>query len=531
MKAGSVTGGSVTGGSVTGGSVTGGSATGGSATGARATMFEVERERTWRIWLLFAVLVALFFAGVWAMAVILGLALSSFLLEPSLLRMAFSLPGLGVLFTVAVVVGVVYWLSSRIEARERLLKAMCAASLDPADRYHQRLADLVDEVRMATGSRHIDCVVVPTVGMNTFAFSDFAGGGTIGVTEGALARLTRQQLEAVVAHETAHIVSGDALTATVACLLFGIYSSARDKLGDVAGASAAERDSVGLVPLFLLIQGVLALLELASAIVSAAISRQREFKADAAAVRYTRDPLSLAQALQTISRHTGGAGFIAAGLSALCIRPAGGGFEWLGRLAATHPPMEQRITALLRMANVNWVQFAQDAEKAERSMTEREHYMPAPALVTATVPQATGSAPATSDSPTGPACPSCRSALTPTLYEGLEILACRVCGGRLASQEQVERIIARREIAFTDEQRRLAALVRQEGDRLRRKAVLSRGARQILTPCPLCGKAMLRRHYNLQYAVEVDICMVCDRVWFEKDELEVLQLLVEDAVE
>lgn len=129
------------------GSVTGRSVTGRSATGARATMFEVERERAWRIWLLFAILVALFFAGVWAMAVTLGLALSSFLLDPGLLRVTFSLPGLGVLFTVAVVVGVVYWLSSRIDARARLLKAMCAAPLDLADRYHQRLADLVDEMR------------------------------------------------------------------------------------------------------------------------------------------------------------------------------------------------------------------------------------------------------------------------------------------------------------------------------------------------------------------------------------------------
>ena len=84
--------------------------------------------------------------------------------------------------------------------------------LDAGDRYHQRLANIVEEMRIATGSPRIECVTVRTLGLNAFAFSDLHGGGVIGVTEGALARLSRQQLQGVVAHEFAHVLSGTYVT-------------------------------------------------------------------------------------------------------------------------------------------------------------------------------------------------------------------------------------------------------------------------------------------------------------------------------
>ena len=382
-------------------------------------------------------------------------------------------------------------------------------------------------MRLATGSRRIDCVVVPIVGINAFACSDFAGGGTIGVTEGALARLTRQQLQAIVAHEIADIASGDAVTATVACSLFGVYSSVCEKLDDAAEAGAGASAGANFMSLFLLPRVALGLIQLGSAVVAAALSRQREFRADAAAVRYTRDPLSLAQALPAIARHSGGAGFIPSGLSPLCIITAGGWATWLDRLAMGHPPMEQRIGVLLESANVSWPQFAQEALHAEHAMEQREHSAPLPAGTAGGVVAAS----LASDVGGRPLCPTCQRPLTSIPFEGIEILVCGACGGRLVTPEQVQRILARREVEFTDEQRRLADVTRREGDHLRRQAVLSRGQRQALTSCPVCGRAMLRRQYSLQDAVEVDICLVCDVIWFDKDELEVLQLLVEGDVE
>ena len=107
-------------------------------------------------------------------------------------------------------------------------------------------------MRIASGAPRIECVTVATLGFNAFAFSDLHGGGVIGVTEGALARLSRQQLQAVVAHEFAHVLSGSYVTVTVSCLLFGIYSVAGRELDEAAdaGSDADEASAVlGMVPL------------------------------------------------------------------------------------------------------------------------------------------------------------------------------------------------------------------------------------------------------------------------------------------
>ena len=109
---------------------------------------------------------------------------------------------------------------------------MHARALDPDDRFHQRLADIVEEMRIATGGPPVRCLTVPTQAMNAFAFSDLHGGACIGVTEGALSRLSRAQVEAVVAHEFGHVMSGDYVTVTSACLLFGVFTSLGGGLQD-----------------------------------------------------------------------------------------------------------------------------------------------------------------------------------------------------------------------------------------------------------------------------------------------------------
>jgi len=128
-------------------------------------------------------------------------------------------------------------------------------------------------------------------------------------------------------------------------------------------------------------------------------------------------------------------------------------------------------------------------------------------------------------------CPSCGAGLAPADYEGIPLKVCRTCGGRLASTDEVHRIAARREIAFMDEQQHLADLIVAQGDDLRRAARLARGRPGVpLVPCPGCGTTMMRRHYSYEHAVEVDYCSLCDLYWFEKDELETLQILLERQV-
>jgi Zn-dependent protease with chaperone function/Zn-finger nucleic acid-binding protein len=528
------------------------------------TMMVIEREARWRSWLLFAVLVAAMYVMV-GVVLLAGYLTLQFVWVERLTGEISWLPGWRpsvVVFALATACAVGYWFLSRIDAKGRLLKAMHATPLDPADRFHKRLADVVEEMRLATGAPHLECVVVAATGMNAFAFSDMRGSGCIGVTEGALSRLSRQQLQAVVAHEVAHVLSGDYVTTTSACLLFGIYSGASDALLAAAVRGGSVFVSIGAMLLWVLLAGV----RLGSSIVNAAISRDRELAADMAAVRFTRDPLSLAQALHMMRRHPGGAGFIPSGLSPLCIRPTdfGGGGGRIDRWFATHPPIDTRIVRLLNVAHVGFDEFTRQAADAEGTLEGREHSAlpprplklglheglagftatgvmrigesavaagPAAAalLRTASTPVTPAAGSSAMASPVGAfTCPACGDGLVDADYEGVGVKVCDECAGRLVSESGVKRIVTRRTVAFTDGQQRLADLVAERGDALRRAAVLARSAPQSgLVACPRCGRTMMRRHYDYDHAVEVDRCPFCELVWFEKDELEVLQILIE----
>jgi Zn-dependent protease with chaperone function/Zn-finger nucleic acid-binding protein len=528
---------------------------------ARRTLFDIERERRWRVWLLFALLVAMVDVAVWIACLIVAVAF--YLSFPVVDTVGWVLRPQVVLLILGVSLGlsVLYWFAAQVGARGRLLRALHCAPLDPGDRYHQRLASIVEEMRLATGGPPIQCRTVPTLGLNAFAFSDLRGGGVIGVTEGALSRLSRQQLEAVVAHEFAHVLSGNYVTVTVSCLLFGVYEALGEELEEAMLATAATR-AVPVAFGALLLRGWLWVLQLASSITSAALSRERERHADLAAVRYTRDPLSLAEALRIISRHPGGAGSIPEGLAPLCIRQTG---EPRGRLLGlrreTHPPIGQRIGVLLALAHVAPSDFERHVEEAGERFHKREHWAAPPAatggpwrgldellpltpsfaaaVATAVPPAAAASLPAKPSRAAGArpvwaggvmSCPACGHSLEPADYEGMRPLVCRGCGGRLATEEQVKRIVARREVGFTPDQEHLADVLAASGDRLRRAARLARGRPGVPhVPCPRCGKSMMRGHYDYEYAVEVDRCVICGLVWFERNELEALQILTERA--
>lgn len=514
----------------------------------RKTVFEVQREQRWRTWLLFVLLLLLVYVAVWVACLVVALSVYMVIPASGVFSVVLDWRNTGIILGAALVFSVVYWYVARIGARQRLLRAMHCRPLDAGDRYHQRLANIVEEMRIATGAPRIDCVTVPTLGMNAFAFSDLKGAGVIGVTEGALARLSRPQLQGVVAHEFAHILSGAYATATVSCLLFGIYSALGD---DLEAAASGEEDApwalVGLTAIML--SAWLSVVQVASRVASAALSRERELEADVAAARYTRDPLSLAQALRMIGRHPAGGGYIPEGLVPLCIRAteddAG---RPLARWERTHPPLGLRVNRLLALAHVSPDDFERQAGETAQRFDDREHSVRPPAfaeeragglaalggIASGAARPAGRPAPGPAGSPgantgvgPGATCPSCGGTLGAADYEGIPLRVCRDCGGRLASTDQVRRIAARREVTFSDEQRRLAELLVAQGDALRR-ARLARGEAGVpFVACPGCGTAMIRRHYSYEHAVEVDYCSPCDLYWFEKDELEALQILLE----
>ena len=243
------------------------------------------------------------------------------------------LPSAGGVLLVALMLAVLYWFLSRRSAADRLIRVMHARPLDPGDRFHHQLSDIVEEMRVATGGPAVRCLTVPTRAMNAFTFSDLHGGACIGVTEGALSGLSRRQLQGVVAHEFGHVLSGDYVTATSACLLFGVYSSIRDSLEEGIDDGRA-------------VYGLRAVL------LHSCRRRRRSptppCRASASGrpmprPRYTRDPLSLAQALQMMVRSP-----VAAATSPTACPPCASGRRTSPPTASSRvpwPPIRRSTTA------------------------------------------------------------------------------------------------------------------------------------------------------------------------------------------
>jgi Zn-finger nucleic acid-binding protein len=131
-------------------------------------------------------------------------------------------------------------------------------------------------------------------------------------------------------------------------------------------------------------------------------------------------------------------------------------------------------------------------------------------------------APLTADS-----CPRCQRPLVAVDYEGVQIEKCPFCQGTLVSEKDVQRLILRREVGFSE---KIQLLV--EGFKKQQEANFVRPKidPQTLYPCVKCrdGKSrMLRMFYTAAYPVEVDKCVHCGSLWFDPDELEALQYLIE----
>ncbi len=494
------------------------------------TYTEIEQEKSIRIWTFFLVVLIFYFL----IAAILGnltkvfFALNSeaagkanlFLNQREVLYV--------LLFALcAAVIHAAYSVNNAMPLIQRNLEAQ---NVDLSDKYHERFKRIVDEVNVATGNKYkITPIVIPTVAMNAFAISDNRRNAVIGVTEGLLSKLNRQQLEAVVAHECGHIVSGDSFQTTVGCALFGIYAAMLAGIGKVLRGGrirSSGRSSGGSIILFLLIVYiVLNIMQFFYNLIRLFVSRDRELRADAIAVKLTRDPISLSEALYAISRGWRGLGYIDRNLESLFIinparEPVDEAEGFFPDLLSTHPPVSKRIAILAGMAHADVKNIQEDViadEKlrgASRQIVGNER--PRPIII--------------NDEPVPPAspfsCPKCRQPLIDEEYEGAAVERCTFCEGVLVGKGCLPRIIIREEKGFTDRIKKMAALTQEDGLRRMRDKVKA-GAPSYLK-CPKCSQDMLRNFYTMAYLVEVDRCDTCNLIWLDKDELEILQYLIEN---
>lgn len=242
-----------------------------------------------------------------------------------------------------------------VVARDLGGRPVSPGTTDPLER---RLLNVVEEMAIASG------VPVPEVwlledepGINAFAAGTDPANAVIGVTRGCLERLTRAELQGVVAHEFSHILNGDMrLNQRLIGWVFGLIMVATagrlilESLRHVRVRSSRDSRGAGGLVLALLVTGLALWLigslgTLFARLLQAAVSRQREFLADAAAVQFTRDPSGIADALKKIGGHAAhGVLQNAQAGEARHLFFASSDFLRLG--LATHPPLPERIRRL-----------------------------------------------------------------------------------------------------------------------------------------------------------------------------------------
>ncbi|MDF3030351.1 MAG: protease [Moraxellaceae bacterium] len=251
-------------------------------------------------------------------------------------------------------------------------------SFATTDARERQFINIIAEMAIASGvSAPTPYVMDREHGINAFVAGLTTDQAVVVVTAGALEAFERDELQAVIGHEFSHILNGDMrLNVQLLALLAGIL--ALGQFGGVLMRMASETASTrsdrkgGAWPLFpvgLLVWLVGSIGLLFGRLIKAAISRQREFLADASSVQFTRNPDGLAGALLKIRNHTGFSWLInwhAESMSHMCFAETLGFSSWL----ATHPPLEKRIAVLGRHYLVR--DRARQRERLRRTQTAAE---------------------------------------------------------------------------------------------------------------------------------------------------------------
>lgn len=194
--------------------------------------------------------------------------------------------------------------------------------------------------------------IVPSQNPNAFATGRDPQHSAIAVTEGILQILPEDELEGVIAHELTHIANRDTLTQAVAATIAGAISFLAQMLSYSLWFSPYSRDDRnGPNPLGLLLTVILA--PIAATVIQLAISRTREFAADAGSARITGNPRALARALQRLDATARQIPLNAnPAFEPLLITNAFSG-QFMSNLFSSHPPTEARVEALLRLEEQN----------------------------------------------------------------------------------------------------------------------------------------------------------------------------------
>lgn len=564
--------------------------------------YDIQRSQWQKSLAVFIVLILFYFLaiGLIALAVIVSFGVAAAGVHP--FSGPFLVKVLAVVLGVSAVIAVVHYLDARRFGAPYILKRLEAQPPEYSDRYHKQFADTVEEMRIASGLPRVRAYVIPSFTINSMALVEPGGTPAIAVTEGLLADCTRDELQAVAAHELAHISRGDAFYVTLVCSLANFLEKIQSALEpeDSPPDDGAAGGRRGAPPV--LVYLAVAFSSVVMHLFSMLLSREREILADAAAAEICRNPAALARALYKAHLKSSFVGDFSLTYNPLFIvapRLSSDDEEGVfSRVFNSHPPLMKRIKLLAQMANLEPANIIDQVSEGQRlreqargvllsfeelrqapsprppspgqaaaaeggriwQIQDREGrwqgplslaelillpYFTAPLMVKNL--QENVVAPArefrqikqgilnlSRKQPVDPSqknrCPRCLLLLAETFYEGVPIQACSGCGGRLVDASHMDRILLRRELTFSPGLLDKARLFKEEFllNPVRKQRAREQEAENL--NCPSCGYRLAARPYNYQYFIPVDKCLSCGKVWFDADELEILQILVEKRV-
>ncbi len=237
-----------------------------------------------------------------------------------------------------------YWFSDKV--------AIAQAHAVPADAaQYPELHRIVENLAITAGLPKPRIFLIEDPAPNAFAAGRDKNHAVIAVTSGLLQMMNKSELEGVLAHELSHIGNRDILVMTIAVVLVGVLSMLANiflRVSFWGGGRNNEREGGNV---FVLIAGVIAIVlaPIAAQLIQLAISRKREFLADASGALLTRYPEGLESALQKLGSYQAPMRTASTTTAHLYIsnpfgaHPAG---QWVQKLFSTHPPIPERIAAL-----------------------------------------------------------------------------------------------------------------------------------------------------------------------------------------
>jgi len=242
-----------------------------------------------------------------------------------------------------------YWYSDKI-----ILAISRARPIEKKD--NPELYRLVENLCITAGLPLPKIYIIDEAQPNAFATGRDKNHAVLAVTRGLLEKLERSELEGVIAHELSHIGNKDMLLQTIVVILVGVVAMLSNFFLRISFWGGRRRDSREesrgtILAIFGLIAAILA--PFAATLIQLAISRKREFLADASGALLTRYPEGLARALEKISADKNQLRVASNTIAHLFIvNPFRGeqAKNWITKLFSTHPPVEERIKALREMS-------------------------------------------------------------------------------------------------------------------------------------------------------------------------------------